>query len=175
MSVKIYGGKTREALAHIQDVWKKNFADHPFQYQFLDEHFKDVYRADTQVSNIVGILAALAIIISCLGLFGLASYSAEKRIKEVGIRKVLGASIQNIVGLLSKHFIKLVLIANLIAWPIAWFALNRWLQDYAYRINISWWVFVFAGITSMVIALITVSFQAIKTAISNPVKSLRTE
>jgi putative ABC transport system permease protein len=156
-------------------VWKNNFADHPFEYQFLDEHFKDVYRADTQVSNIVGILAALAIIISCLGLFGLASYSAEKRIKEVGIRKVLGASIQNIVGLLSKHFIKLVLIANLIAWPIAWFALNSWLQDYAYRINISWWVFVIAGITAMLIALITVSFQAIKAAIANPVKSLRTE
>jgi putative ABC transport system permease protein len=175
MSVKINGGKTREALSYIEGVWKNNFADHPFEYQFLDEHFKDVYRADTQVSNIVGILAALAIIISCLGLFGLASYSAEKRIKEVGIRKVLGASIQNIVGLLSKHFIKLVLIANLIAWPIAWFALNSWLQDYAYRVNISWWVFVIAGITAMLIALITVSFQAIKAAIANPVKSLRTE
>ena len=175
MSVKINGGKTKEALSYIEGVWKNNFADHPFEYQFLDEHFKDVYRADTQVSNIVGILAALAIIISCLGLFGLASYSAEKRIKEVGIRKVLGASIQNIVGLLSKHFIKLVLIANLIAWPIAWFALNSWLQDYAYRVNISWWVFVIAGITAMLIALITVSFQAIKAAIANPVKSLRTE
>ena len=175
MSVRINGGKTKEALAYIQNVWRKNFADHPFEYQFLDEHFKDVYRADSQVSNIVGILAALAIIISCLGLFGLASYSAEKRIKEVGIRKVLGASVQNIVGLLSKHFIKLVLIANLIAWPIAWLALNRWLQDYAYRVNISWWVFGIAGFTAMLIALLTVSFQAIKSAIANPVKNLRTE
>ena len=175
MSVRINGGKTKEALAYIQNVWRKNFADHPFEYQFLDEHFKDVYRADSQVSNIVGILATLAIIISCLGLFGLASYSAEKRIKEVGIRKVLGASVQNIVGLLSKHFIKLVLIANLIAWPIAWLALNRWLQDYAYRVNISWWVFGIAGFTAMLIALLTVSFQAIKSAIANPVKNLRTE
>jgi putative ABC transport system permease protein len=113
--------------------------------------------------------------ISCLGLFGLASYSAEKRIKEVGIRKVLGASVQNIVGILSTHFVKLVLIANLIAWPIAWFALHRWLQDYAYRINISWWVFVMAGSLAMLIAVVTVSFQAIKAAIANPVKSLRTE
>jgi putative ABC transport system permease protein len=175
MSIKIAGGKTKEALGYIQDVWKKNFSDHPLEYQFLDEHFREVYRADSQVSNIVGILAALAIIISCLGLFGLASYSAEKRVKEVGIRKVLGASVENIVGLLSKHFIRLVLIANLIAWPIAWFALHRWLQDYAYRVNISWWVFAIAGITAMLIALITVSFQAIKAAIANPVKSLRTE
>jgi putative ABC transport system permease protein len=175
MSAKISGSKTKDALTYMESVWKKNFVDHPFEYEFLDEHFKEVYRADTQVSNIVGILAALAILISCLGLFGLASYSAEKRIKEVGIRKVLGASVQNIVGILSTHFIKLVLIANLIAWPVAWFILHRWLQDYAYRINISWWVFVMAGSLAMLIALVTVSFQAIKAAIANPVKSLRTE
>ena len=175
MSAKISGSKTKDALTYMESVWKKNFVDHPFEYEFLDEHFKEVYRADTQVSNIVGILAALAILISCLGLFGLASYSAEKRIKEVGIRKVLGASVQNIIGILSTHFIKLVLIANLIAWPVAWFILHRWLQDYAYRINISWWVFVMAGSLAMLIALVTVSFQAIKAAIANPVKSLRTE
>jgi putative ABC transport system permease protein len=175
ISVKINGSKAKATLAFIQSVWQKNIPDHPFEYQFLDEHFKEVYRADTQVSNIVGILAALAIMISCLGLFGLASHSAEKRIKEVGIRKVLGASVQNIVGILSTHFVKLVLIANLIAWPIAWFALHRWLRDYAYRVNISWWVFVMAGSLAMLIALVTVSFQAIKAAIANPVKSLRTE
>jgi len=175
MSVKINGAKVKAALAYMGDVWKKNVADRPFEYEFLDDHFKDVYRADSQVSDIVGILAALAIVISCLGLFGLASYSAEKRIKEVGIRKVLGASVNNIVGLLSRHFIRLVLIANIIAWPIAWVALSRWLQDYAYRVNISVWVFVIAGLTAMLIALITVSFQAIKAAIANPVKSLRTE
>ena len=126
------------------------FPDHPLEYQFLDDHFAEVYRADSQVGKIVGVLATLAIIISCLGLFGLASYSAEKRIKEVGIRKVLGASVQDIVSLLSIHFIKLVLIANVIAWPIAWFTLNKWLQDYAYRIDISWWVFVMAGVAAIV-------------------------
>ena len=126
-------------------------------------------------STIVGALAILAIIISCLGLFGLASYSAEKRIKEVGIRKVLGASVQNIVVMLSKDFLKYVLIAIVIAWPLSWFAVHKWLQDYAYRINISWWMFVMAGSLAMLIALVTISFQAIKAAIANPVKSLRTE
>ena len=175
MSVKINADKAKGALAWIQSVWRANCPDHPLEYQFLDEHFKEVYRADMQVSNIVGTLAALAIIISCLGLFGLASYAAEKRVKEVGIRKVLGASVQSIVGLLSKDFVKLVLVANILAWPIAWLALNRWLRDYAYRVNISWWVFVLAGIAAMSIALITVSFQSIRAAITNPVKSLRTE
>jgi putative ABC transport system permease protein len=127
------------------------------------------------VSSIIGILAGLAIIISCLGLFGLASYSAEKRIKEVGIRKVLGASVQNIVGMLSKDFLKYVLIAAVIAWPLAWFSIYKWLQDYAYRIHISWWIFLLAVLLAMLIALITISYQAIKAAIANPVKSLRTE
>ena len=175
MSVKINGQKATEAITHIQSTWKKIFPEQPFEYEFLDDHFAEVYRADAQVSKIVGVLAGLAIIISCLGLFGLASYSAERRIKEVGIRKVMGASVQNIVSLLSKHFIKLVLIANLIAWPIAFFVLSRWLQDYAYRIDISWSVFALAGVIAMLIALITVSFQAIKAAIANPVNSLRTE
>ena len=174
-SVKINGARAADAISFIQSTWKGIFPDHPFEYQFLDEHFAELYRADTQVSKIVGILAALSIVISCMGLFGLASYSAEKRIKEVGIRKVMGASVESIVSLLSTQFMKLVLIATLIAWPIAWFALNRWLQDYAYRIPISPWVFLIAGITALVIALVTVSFQAIKAAITNPVKSLRTE
>ena len=175
VSVKINPDKSKEAVAFIQSVWQKNFPDHPFEYQFLDDHFKELYQADTQVSKIVGVLAILAIIISCLGLFGLASYAAERRTKEIGIRKVLGASVQNIVGLLSKNFLKLVLIANLIAWPLAWLALNKWLSDFAYRVNISWWVFLIAGLAALLIALLTVSFQAIKAAILNPVKSLRTE
>jgi putative ABC transport system permease protein len=174
-SVKINGGKTAEAMAFIQATWRNTYPDQPFEYTFVDDHFKEVYRADSQVSNMVGILAALAIIISCLGLFGLASYSAERRIKEVGIRKVLGASVQSIVTLLSKHFIKLVLISNLIAWPLAWFALSKWLEGYAYRIQISWWIFILAGVAAMLIALITVSFMAIKAAAANPVKSLKTE
>lgn len=175
MSVKINGNKAKEALAFIQSVWQKNCPGTPFEYQFLDEHFEDVYRADTQVSSIVGILAGLAIVISCLGLFGLASYSAERRLKEVGIRKVLGASVQNIAGMLSKDFLRYVLIAALIAVPLAWFSVYKWLEDYAYRIEISWWVFVVAILIATMIALITVSFQAIKAALANPVKSLRTE
>lgn len=175
VSVKINGAKAAEAISFVQSTWKKIFPDHPFEYQFLDDHFEEVYRADTQVSKIVGILAGLAIIISCLGLFGLSSYSAEKRIKEIGIRKVLGATVQNITSLLSRNFLKLVLIANLIAWPLAWFAIHQWLQDYAYRIDISWWVFAMAGSAALLIALLTVSFQAIKAATANPVKSLRTE
>jgi putative ABC transport system permease protein len=123
----------------------------------------------------VSIMAGLAILISCLGLFGLASFSTEKRTKEIGIRKILGASIKDVVFLLSKHFIGLVLIANLIAWPLAWLALNRWMQGYAYRVAISWWVFVLAGIAALLIALLTVSFLTIKAATNNPVKSLRAE
>lgn len=175
MSVKINGNKTKEALAFVRSVWQKNCPEVPFEYQFLDEHFAELYRADAQISTIVGALAILAIIISCLGLFGLASYSAERRIKEVGIRKVLGASLQHIVLILSKDFLKYVLIAALIAWPLAWWAVHHWLQDYAYRIPISWWIFLSAGLVAMLIAMITISFQAIKAAIANPVKSLRTE
>jgi putative ABC transport system permease protein len=175
LSVKINGNKASEALAYIQSVWKNNFPDHPFEYQFLDDHFAEVYRSDTQVSSIVGILAGIAIIISCLGLFGLASYSAERRIKEVGIRKVLGASVQNIVTMLSKDFLKYVFISALIALPLAWFSVYKWLQDYAYRVAISWWIFLAAVFVAIAIAFITISFQAIRAAVANPVKSLRTE
>lgn len=175
MSVKIAGGRSKEALAFIQSTWSRIFPDRPLSYQFLDDHFTEVYQADSQVSRMVGILAMLAILISCLGLFGLASYSAERRVKEIGIRKVMGASVQHIVGLLSRHFIKLVLIAILIAWPLAWWGLHRWLQDYAYRIDISWWVFVLAGVIALLIALMTVSILAVKAAMANPVESLRVE
>ncbi|MBN9386014.1 MAG: ABC transporter permease [Chitinophagaceae bacterium] len=175
MSVKIAGGRSKEALAFIQSTWSSIFPDRPLSYQFLDDHFTEVYRADAQVSRMVGILAMLAILISCLGLFGLASYSAERRVKEIGIRKVMGASVRHIVGLLSRHFIKLVFIAILIAWPLAWLVLHRWLQDYAYRIDISWWVFVLAGAMALLIALMTVSILAIKAAMANPVESLRVE
>jgi len=175
VSVKINGGKAKEALAFIQSTWKELNPDHPFNYQFLDDHFKEVYRTDEQITQMVGILAFLAILISCLGLFGLASYSAERRIKEIGVRKVLGASISNIVSLLSKHFIWLVLIANAIAWPLAWFTVNEWMQDYAYRVPMSWWVFALAGIVALGIALVTVSLLAMKAAMANPVQSLRSE
>lgn len=175
LSVKINGDRAADAVAFIKSVWDKNFPDRPFEYQFLDDHFNDVYKADNQVSKIVGILAGLAIMISCLGLFGLASYSAEQRVKEIGVRKVLGASVQNIVLLLSGHFVKLVLIANLLAWPLAWYAMHKWLEGFAYRIDIRLNVFVLTAVASIFIALITISFQSVKAAIANPVKSLRSE
>jgi putative ABC transport system permease protein len=175
MSVKINGRQAGQAIEFIQSTWKKVFPEYPFDYQFLDDHFKELYRTDAQVSQMVGIMAGLAILISCLGLFGLASFSTEKRTKEIGIRKILGASVKDVVFLLSKHFIWLVLIANLIAWPLAWLALHRWVQGYAYRVAISWWVFVLAGMTALLIALGTVSLLTIKAATINPVKSLRTE
>jgi len=175
MSVKVNPGRISEAVGFIKSTWRNVEPDLPFEYQFLDDHFNEVYQVDDQVSKIVGILAGLIIVISCLGLFGLASYSAEKRIKEIGIRKVLGATVQNITLLLSKNFLRLVLLANLIAWPIAWFVMHRWLQDFAYRITIQWWIFALAGIVSILIAFFTVSFQSIKAAVTNPVKSLRSE
>ncbi|MFC5410986.1 ABC transporter permease [Larkinella bovis] len=175
MSVRINGRNTRAAVAYMQSVWNKLAPDQPFEYTFLDEHFAELYRADGQVSEIVGILASLAILISCLGLFGLASFSAERRVKEIGIRKVLGASVTGIIALLSRDFLKLVLIAILIASPVAWYAINRWLQDFAYRISIDWWVFALAGALAILIALLTVSFQSIKAALMNPVSSLRSE
>jgi putative ABC transport system permease protein len=175
VSVKINGRREAEAIGFIQNTWKSIFPDHPFEYQFLDDHFKDVYKTDAQITQMVSILAFLAILISCLGLFGLASYSAEKRIKEVGVRKVLGASMSSIVSLLSKQFLKLVLIANLIAWPLAWYTVNQWMQGYAYRLPMSWWVFLLSGAIALVIALTTVSLLAMRAAAANPVTSLRSE
>jgi putative ABC transport system permease protein len=175
VSVKINGKNTAAAIAFIKSKWDSVYPDYPFEYQFLDDHFNEVYKADNQVSQIVGILAGLAIFISCLGLFGLASHSAEKRVKEIGVRKVLGASVQNITLMLSGNFLKLVLIANMIAWPVAWYMVHSWLQGYAFRIDIQWWIFVVAGIASILIAFGTVSFQSVKAAIANPVKSLRSE
>ncbi len=175
MSVKITGRQSSQAIALIESTWKKVLPAYPFSYQFLDDHFRELYRTDAQVSQLVAIMAGLAILISCLGLFGLASFSAEKRTKEIGIRKILGASVQDVVFLLSKHFVGLVLIGNLIAWPLAWLALNRWIQGYAYRVAISWWVFALAGLAALLIALVTVSFHAINAALSNPVKALRAE
>ena len=175
VSVKTNGRQARPALALIESAWKKVLPEYPFSYQFLDEHFKELYRTDAQISQLVAMMAGLAILISCLGLFGLASFSAEKRTREIGIRKIMGASVRDIVILLSRHFIGLVLIANLIAWPLAWFALHQWMQDYAYRVAISWWVFVAAGAAALAIALVTVSFRAVNAAVSNPVETLRTE
>ncbi|MCF2442870.1 ABC transporter permease [Dyadobacter sp. CY345] len=175
MSVKVNSSKAKEAIADIQSTWKEIAPNDDFEYEFLDDHFAELYRADNTLSEIVGILAMLAILISCLGLFGLASFSVEQRVKEIGVRKVLGASVVQIVNLISQDFLRLVIIAFVIAAPLAWFGMSKWLEDYAYRIDISWWVFALAGVLAVAIALMTVSFQSIKAALKNPVKSLRSE
>ncbi len=162
-------------IAFLENKWKEFAPDQPFAYSFLDERFSNMYRAEQKVGDVFSVFAGLAIFTACLGLFGLASFMAEQRTKEVGIRKVLGATAVNVTALLSKDFVKLVLVANLIAWPVAWYAMNRWLQDFAYRINISWWIFALAGGLALLIALLTVSTQAIKAALANPVEALRYE
>ncbi|MEP6749693.1 MAG: ABC transporter permease [Bacteroidota bacterium] len=163
------------ALAGIEKVWKEYIPGSPFEYSFLDETFNTLYQEDQQTSFLILVFAAIAIVISGLGLFSLAAFAAEQRTKEIGIRKVLGATIAGITTLLSKDFIKLVCISILIASPVAWWAMNKWLENFAYRITISWWMFAAAGLLAMIIALFTISFQSIKAALANPVKALRSE
>lgn len=165
----------KQALAKIESVIKKNTPGYPFDYIFVDDEFNTQFKSEMLIGKLSRIFSLLAIIISCLGLFGLAAYTAERRTKEIGIRKVLGASITGITGLLSKDFLRLVLISAIIAFPFSWWFMHKWLQDYAYRITISWWVFVLAGLMALLIALFTISFQAIRAAVANPVRSLRTE
>jgi putative ABC transport system permease protein len=162
-------------IEHIRKSWTNAFRGNPFEYFFLDEYFDRQYSSEKKFERLFVIFAVLAIIIGCLGLFGLSAYTASQRIKEIGIRKVLGASVPDITKMLSTDFLKLIIIAIVIASPIAWWVMSKWLEDFAYRINISLWVFVIAGLVAIVIAFLTVSFQAIKAAIANPVKSLRTE
>ena len=141
----------------------------------MDETYGKMYLGEEKLSRLLWIFTVMAILIGCMGLFALAAFSAEQRIKEIGIRKVLGASVVNLTTLLAKNFLRLVLLASLLAFPVAWWAMHNWLQDFPYRVNISFWVFVVTGLASLLIALITVSFQAVKAAMSNPVKNLRTE
>lgn len=168
-------GEMQPALKTIEAAWRKLNPNEPFDYSFLDQDFQKNYAAENRLASIVSYFTIIAILISCLGLFGLAAFSAEQRTKEIGVRKVLGASIPNIIALLSKDFLKLVAISVVIASPVAWYVMNKWLQDFAYRIDISWTVFVITTATALFIALLTIGFQAMKAALSNPVKSLRTE
>jgi len=163
------------ALAKIGAVMKKENPAYPFEYKFVDDQFNNMFLSEILISKLSRVFAALAIIISCLGLFGLAAYTAERRTKEIGVRKVLGASVPGIAALLSKDFLKLVGVSCAVAFPVAWWMMNNWLQNYQYRIEISWWIFLIAGAAAIFIALFTVSFQAIKAAVANPVKSLRAE
>ncbi|MES2328930.1 MAG: ABC transporter permease [Bacteroidota bacterium] len=167
--------KTEDVLAKIEATLKKNNPAYPFDYTFVDDQFNNRFKSEMLIAKLSRVFAVLAILISCLGLFGLSAYTAERRTKEIGIRKVLGASVTGITRLLSKDFIQLVIISTLIAFPLSWWAMNKWLQGYAYRINISLWVFAVAGIAAVFIALVTISFQSVKAAVANPVKSLRTE
>lgn len=175
ISIKVSTVNIQSTIKAIEKKWRRIIPNRPFEYTFLNDYFNQQYRAEVNFGNLFFNFAVLAIFISCLGLLGLSSYSTIQRTKEIGVRKVLGASVSNIVNLLSVDFIKLVLIAFAIAAPIAWFGMHQWLQDFAYHTNISWWVFVLAGLCSILIAFFTISFQAIKAAIMNPVKSLRAE
>ncbi|MDE3251953.1 MAG: ABC transporter permease, partial [Bacteroidota bacterium] len=164
-----------QLLNQIQDVFKNDLPNTAFDYQFLDTHVQNLYIAEQHTANTAAIFSLLAIFIACLGLFGLAAFTAEQRTREIGIRKVLGASVSGITELLTRDFLKLILLAIVIATPVAWWVMHTWLLDFVYRIQIAWWVFVLAGAVAIVIALITISFQSIKAATANPVKSLRSE
>ena len=174
ISVKI-SGNIPAALSHLENTWKKFVPAIPFEYSFLDQRFEQLYESEQRQKSIFTTFACIAIFIACLGLFGLSAFAISQRVKEIGIRKVLGASINSIVVLLSKEFLKLVGIAAVFGFIIAWYAMNRWLQDFAYRIHIQWWIFIIAGIITAIVAFLTISIQAIKAATANPVKNLRTE
>jgi putative ABC transport system permease protein len=173
--VKTTRAKTAESLAKTQIIWNELVKSQPFKYEFLDDNYEKLHRREQTQLLLISIFSSIVLFIACLGLFGLATFTAEARTKEIGIRKVLGASVTQIVNLLSKDFLKLVILGIVIASPIAYWAMNKWLQDFAYRVEISWWIFALAGMTAIVIALLTVSYQSIKAALANPVKSLRTE
>jgi len=175
ISFRIAPQGVTETLEHIRNVWSQFAPSYPLDYYFLDDDFARLHQADQQLGRVFQAFALLAIGIACLGLFGLAAFTAERRTKEIGIRKVLGATLPNVVTLLSKDFVKLVLLANLIAWPLAWYAMNKWLQSFAFRVEIQWWVFALAGGLALLIALLTVSTQAIRAALANPVEALRYE
>jgi len=175
MIVSANSNNYKDLLGKMEAVWHKNFTALPFEYKFLDAEVQKQYETETTLSQIINSFTLMAILISCLGLFGLAAFSAEQRNKEIGIRKVLGASVPNLAALLSKDFLKLVGIAFLIATPISVWAMGKWLEAFAYKVNLSWWMFALAGLLAMLIALFTVSFQAIKAAVANPVRSLKAE
>jgi putative ABC transport system permease protein len=175
MTVRIQGSEIAQTVSAIEEKWKSVASDLPFEYSFMDADFDQLYKGERQSGKLITYFASLSILISCLGLFGLATFMAEQRTKEIGIRKVMGASVPGITALLSKDFLKLVLVAVVIAVPVAWYFTDRWLQDFAYHINVEWWIFVVASVMALIIALMTVSVQAIKAAVQNPVTSLRSE
>ncbi|HET9826531.1 MAG TPA: FtsX-like permease family protein, partial [Chitinophagaceae bacterium] len=175
IALRIHTKNISSLINSVKTKWDAMAPGQAFNYTFMDDDFNKLYFAEQRTGKLFISFAVFAIFIACLGLFGLVTYASEQRTKEIGIRKVLGARASGIVAMLSRDFARLVLVASLIAFPIAWWAMNKWLQSFAYRIGISWWVFVIAGLMAMTIALLTVSLKAIKAAIANPVTSLRAE
>ena len=175
LGLKLKGENLSETIAFMEKTWKQFVPNNSFQFSFLDESLNQLYSEEVRIGQLVGTFALLAIVVACLGLFGLAAFTAEQRTKEIGVRKVLGASVRSIILLLSKEFAWLVLIANVIAWPVAYFVVGDWLQNFAYRVDVAWWVFALAGVTALLIALGTVGYQALRAALSNPIEALRYE
>ncbi|MBC7629736.1 ABC transporter permease, partial [Ferruginibacter sp.] len=175
LSVKFSGSNTTKSLAYLESTWKKFIPDIPFEYHFLDENFDRLYESEQRQGTLFTTFACIAIFIASLGLLGLSAFTISQRIKEIGVRKVLGADTSGIVVLLSKEFLILVAIAALIAFPVAWYSMHNWLKDFAYRVNIQWWVFLVAAVVALFVVLVTVSFQTIKAAVANPVKSLKAD
>jgi putative ABC transport system permease protein len=175
ISVRYDASDEAAVVDAIRNKWRSFVPGEPFDYAFMDDQFNDLYNGEKQTGQIFSTFSILAILIASLGLFGLVTYAAAQRTREIGIRKVLGATVAGIVAMITKDFLKLVLIASLIALPFSWWAMNKWLQGFAYRIAIGWWIFVIAAFAAVVIALVTVSYQSIRAALANPVKSLRSE
>jgi putative ABC transport system permease protein len=176
LAVKLQGSQhVSDFISFLNTKWKSFSNDEPLQYSFLDENFASLAEKERMLGKAVAFFTILALLIAAIGLFALTTFTVEQRVKEIGIRKILGANIQSIVQLISKDFIRLIIVASLIAFPVAWFAMNKWLQDFAYRINISWWLFILSAAIALIIAIATISIQAVKAAIANPINSLRTE
>ena len=175
MMIRTKPGKTQEALAHIEKTTRTFNPNYPFSYHFMDENYEKMYRSEMIVNTLIKYFGILAIVISCLGLLGLAAFTAEQRTKEIGIRKVLGANVSSVIALLSKDFVKLIIIAIILASPVAWYVMDKWLKDFAYRIDLNWEIFALAGTIAICVAMFTVSFQSVKAALMDPVKSLQTE
>jgi putative ABC transport system permease protein len=173
--VKLKDGTEKNTVTQLQEIYQRHNPGLSFDYKFMDEDYQALYASERRVTVLSKYFASLAIIISCLGLFGLAAFTAEKRRKEIGIRKVLGATVQQLSFLLTKDFVVLVFVANLVAWPVAWYLMQNWLQEFSYKIDMGAWMFVLATCAALVVTVLTVSFQAIRAAVLNPVKSLRME
>ena len=175
IAIRIKPGDYQSTINGIQNKWKSFAAETPFDYSFMDAEFNALYKADETIGKVFTVFTGISLVVACLGLLGLAIFTAERRMKEIGIRKVLGASVKKLVLMLSINFLKLIVIASIIAFPVAWYAMNKWLQDFAFRTSINWWVFLLASGVTLLIAFITISIQSIKAASSNPIKSLKSE